>query len=91
MDYLSKAVGQRVPPTTQPCNAARMVEPTSTGRHLKLEKQMRLDIELAYEFVRQGVWDEVDLKEYLFSECHRIFQHAWGEGVKFERNKGESK
>jgi hypothetical protein len=52
---------------------------------------MRLDIELAYEFVRQGVWDEVDLKEYLFSECHRIFQHAWGEGVKFEQRKGEKK
>jgi hypothetical protein len=52
---------------------------------------MRLDIELAYEFVRQGVWDEADLKEYLFSECRKTFQYAWGEGVKFERNKGESK
>ena len=48
---------------------------------------MKLGIELAYEFVRQGIWDEVDLKEYIFSECHRIFQHAWTEGAKSERNK----
>jgi hypothetical protein len=46
---------------------------------------MKLAIELAYEFVRQGIWDEVDLKEYLFSECHRIFRHAWSAGAKSER------
>lgn len=48
---------------------------------------MRLDIELAYELVSQGIWDEVDLKEYIFSECHRIFQHAWAKGAESERNK----
>ena len=48
---------------------------------------MRLEIELAYEFVRQGMWDEVDLQEYIFSHCHRIFQHAWAEGAKSERAK----
>ena len=53
--------------------------------------EMKLAIELAYEFVRQGIWDEVDLKEYLFSECHRIFRHAWSKGAESERNKGESK
>ena len=47
---------------------------------------MRLDIELAYEFVRQGIWDEVDLKEYLFSECHKIFRHAWEAGARSERD-----
>lgn len=46
---------------------------------------MRLDIELAYEFVRQGVWDEADLKEYLFSECRKIFRYAWSAGVKSEQ------
>ena len=51
---------------------------------------MKLEIELAYEFVCQGIWDEVDLKEFIFSQCHRIFRHAWAEGAKSERNKGES-
>ena len=48
---------------------------------------MRLDIQLAYEFVRQGIWDEVDFKEYFFSECSKLFQHAWAEGAKSERAK----
>jgi hypothetical protein len=47
---------------------------------------MKLNIELAYEFVRQGIWDEVDLKEYIFSECHKIFQHAWEAGARSERD-----
>jgi hypothetical protein len=43
----------------------------------------------AFEFFRQGIWDEEDFKLYLRQQFHAVFMHAWRQSR--ELMKGESK
>ena len=44
------------------------------------------EAEFAYEFVRQGIWDAEDLRDWMASKCRKVFRYAWDTATKLEKD-----